>query len=237
MADEPGAAAESGRRVRPLSPMRAAIARRMSQSKQQAPHIYLSTDVELDAGQAALDRLNEGRPREERITVTAALVRALALTLPEEPTLNAWWTDAGPELIDEPTIGVAIALDDGLIAPALLGSGTLGVAGIAAALRDLSERARAGRLRSREMTEATFTLTNLGMFPITSFAAIINPPQVAILAVGRGELRPRVVAGEVDVRTIASMTLSADHRVVDGAVGARFLGRLKARLEEPTWVA
>ncbi|HEY3522494.1 MAG TPA: dihydrolipoamide acetyltransferase family protein [Candidatus Limnocylindrales bacterium] len=236
MADEPRTAAEPGRRLQPLSPMRAAIARRMSQSKQQAPHIYLSTDVELDPAQAALDRLNEGRPREERITLTAALVRALALTLPEEPTLNAWWTDGGPELIDEPTIGVAIALDDGLIAPALVGSGTLDVAGIAAALRDLSARARAGRLRSREMTDATFTLTNLGMFPVTNFAAIINPPQVAILAIGRSEERPRIVDGAVVVRSIATMTLSADHRVVDGAVGARFLGRLKARLEAPAWI-
>jgi pyruvate dehydrogenase E2 component (dihydrolipoamide acetyltransferase) len=227
--------ANQGRHLQPLSPMRTAIARRMSQSKQQAPHIYLSADVGLDASGALLGRLNEGRPAEDRITLTALLVRALALALREEPTLNAYWTDAGPELVDEPTIGVAIALEDGLIAPALLESGTLDVTGIADALRDLSARARAGRLRSREMSDATFTLTNLGMFPISHFAAIINPPQVAILAVGRSEPRPRVDDGQVVIRSVATMTLSADHRVVDGAVGARFLGRLKARLEDPSW--
>ncbi|HET7028297.1 MAG TPA: dihydrolipoamide acetyltransferase family protein [Candidatus Limnocylindrales bacterium] len=224
-----------GRRVVPLSPMRSAIARRMTQSKQHAPHIYLTAEAGIDDALSVLDRLNAGRPREERITLTALLVRALVLTLPEEPALNAWWTDAGPELIDEPTIGVAIALDDGLIAPALVDSAERDLAGLADALRDLTTRARAGRLRSREMTEATFTLTNLGMFPITQFAAIINPPQVGILAVGRGEPRPRVVDGTVAVRTMTTMTLSADHRAVDGAVGARFLGRLKARLEVPTW--
>jgi len=227
--------ANQGRHLQPLAPMRTAIARRMSQSKQQAPHIYLSADVELDASGALLGRLNEGRPAEDRVTLTALLVRALALALREEPTLNAYWTDAGPELVDEPTIGVAIALEDGLIAPALLESGTLDVTGIADALRDLSARGGAGRLRSREMSDATFTLTNLGMFPISHFAAIINPPQVAILAVGRSEPRPRVDDGQVVIRSVATMTLSADHRVVDGAVGARFLGRLKARLEDPSW--
>jgi pyruvate dehydrogenase E2 component (dihydrolipoamide acetyltransferase) len=215
--------------------MRSAIARRMTQSKQQAPHIYLTAEAWLDPVLGVLERLNAGRPRDERITLTAVLVRALALTLPEEPTLNAFWTDAGPELVDEPTLGVAIALDDGLIAPALVESATLDVPAIADALRDLTARARAGRLRSREMTEATFTLTNLGMFPITRFAAIINPPQVGILAVGRGEALPRVVDGEIVIRTVATLTLSADHRAVDGAVGARFLGRLKARVEDPSW--
>src|SRR4051794_38370106 len=107
--------------------MRTAIARRMTQSKQQAPHVYLTTDVEVDALLALLERLNDGRARDERVTVTALLVRALVLTLPEEPTLNAFWTDAGPELIDEVSVGVAIALDDGLIAPALVGSAAMDV--------------------------------------------------------------------------------------------------------------
>jgi pyruvate dehydrogenase E2 component (dihydrolipoamide acetyltransferase) len=215
--------------------MRAAIARRMAQSKAQAPHIYLTAEVELDGCLAVLDRLNLGRGPDERVTLTALLVRALVLVLPEEPTLNAFWTDAGPELVDVPTIVVAVALDDGLIAPALVDSSELDLVAIAAALGDLSVRARAGRLRGRELNEATFTLTNLGMFPITQFAAIINPPQVAILAVGRGQQRPIVVDGQVVIRTLAAMTLSADHRVVDGAIGARFLGRLKRRLEEPGW--
>jgi pyruvate dehydrogenase E2 component (dihydrolipoamide acetyltransferase) len=217
--------------------MRVAIARRMTQSKQQAPHVYLTTEVETDALAAVLARLNQGRDRDDRVTMTALLVRALVLTLPDEPMLNAFWTDAGPDVIDEPTIGVAIALDEGLIAPALVGSAGMNIEEIGAALRDLTSRARAGRLRSRELTDASFTLTNLGMFPITQFAAIINPPQVAILAVGRAEPQPRVIDGQIAIRTIMSMTLSADHRVVDGAVGARFLGRLKDRLEHPEWAA
>jgi pyruvate dehydrogenase E2 component (dihydrolipoamide acetyltransferase) len=224
---------EGNSRVVPLTPMRAAIARRMSQSKQAAPHIYLTTAIELDAVLAAL----AARPADERPSVTAALVRALALTLREEPSLNSHWTDAGPLVHDAVNIAVAIALDDGLIAPALLGCDGLDLAATGAALADVVARARAGKLRARELTDGTFTLSNLGMFPVTDFAAIINPPQVAILATGRAEPQPRVAGGEVVVRTVMHATLSADHRAVDGATSARFLGLLKARLEAPeTWI-
>jgi pyruvate dehydrogenase E2 component (dihydrolipoamide acetyltransferase) len=218
--------------------MRAAIGRRMTQSKQSAPHIYLSAEIGLDAAIAALGELNAGRAADDRITVTAVLIRAIALTLRDEPAFNAHWTDAGPELIDEVNIGVAIALDEGLIAPALLGCDRLDAGAISAALRDLTARARTGKLRARELADGTFTLSNLGAFEVSAFAAIINPPQVAILATGRAAPRPVVVDGAVVVRTLLTATLSADHRAVDGAAAARFLGRLKSRLEGPDgWLA
>lgn len=228
--------APAGRLV-PLTPMRSAIARRMSESKRTAPHIYLTSEIGMDALVAALDARNAGAAPDARASVTAGLARAVALTLLEEPALNAHWTDEGPVLHDAVHLGIAIALDAGLIAPALLDAGSLDLPATAAALRDLAARARAGRLRARELTDGTFTLTNLGMFHVVDFAAIINPPQVAILATGRAEPRPRVVDGEVVVRTTMSATLSADHRAIDGAVGARFLDRLKARLEAPeAWI-
>jgi pyruvate dehydrogenase E2 component (dihydrolipoamide acetyltransferase) len=230
----------------PLTPMRSAIARRMSESKRDAPHIYLTAAIELDT---VLGRLAEAAGPESdgseaarpdgavRPSVTAALVRAVALTLREEPALNAHWTEAGPIRHAAVNLGIAIALDDGLIAPALLDADRLDVPAATAALADLVARARAGKLRARELTAATFTLSNLGMFPILEFAAIINPPQVAILAVGRAEAQPRAVDGQVVVRTVLRATLSADHRAVDGAIGARFLGRLKDRLEgPPAWI-
>jgi pyruvate dehydrogenase E2 component (dihydrolipoamide acetyltransferase) len=222
----------------PLTPMRAAIARRMSESKRDAPHIYLTTAIELDAvltrqAEAAGPEADGADGDAVPPPLTAALVRAVALTLREEPALNAHWTEAGPIRHATVNLGIAIALDDGLIAPALLDADGLDLRAATAALADLVTRARAGKLRARELTAGTFTLSNLGMFPIVEFAAIINPPQVAILAVGRAEAQPRVVDGQVVVRTVLRATLSADHRAVDGASGARFLGRLKERLEGP----
>jgi pyruvate dehydrogenase E2 component (dihydrolipoamide acetyltransferase) len=233
----------------PLTPMRAAIARRMSQSKRDAPHIYLTTAIELDALLARLaapaptdigdarDAALAGHAVSARPSVTAALVRAVTLALGDEPSLNAHWTEAGPVRHKAVNLGIAIALDGGLIAPALLGADRLDMPALTVALADLVNRARAGKLRASEVSDATFTLSNLGMYPILEFAAIINPPQVAILAVGRAEPQARVAGGEVVVRSVLHATLSADHRAVDGAIGARFLGRLKELLETPgTWI-
>jgi pyruvate dehydrogenase E2 component (dihydrolipoamide acetyltransferase) len=223
----------SGSRLVPLTRMRAAIARRMSESKRTAPHIYLTTEIDMDALMAAVEERNRAVPPEAAASVTAALARAVALTLADEPALNAHWTDDGPIRYDAVHLGIAIALDDGLIAPALLDAESLDLRGTASALRDLAARARARKLRARELTAATFTLSNLGMFEIVDFAAIINPPQGAILATGRAQPRALVVDGEVTVRTSLTATLSADHRAIDGAIGARFLDLLKARLEGP----
>ena len=222
-----------GRHPVKLSPLRRAIARRMVDSKASAPHFYLSTEIEMDALLAIAERANAGRPRDDRITVTAFLLRAIALTLAEHPAFNAVWNGDVVERWDAINLGVAIALDDGLIAPALLDCRDRGVADLASGLGDLVARARAGRLRAPEIGEGTFTLSNLGMFDVTAFTAIITPPQVAILATARTVDRPVVRDGAVAVRKVMSATLSSDHRVVDGVGAAGVLGTLKQLIETP----
>jgi pyruvate dehydrogenase E2 component (dihydrolipoamide acetyltransferase) len=214
--------------------MRRAIARRMTESKQQVPHFYLSTEIEMDALLGVAEVANEGRQREDRITVTAYLVRAVALTLAQHPAFNATWNGDVIERVDAINIGVAIALDDGLMAPALLDCRERSAGDLARGLADLVTRTRAGKLRGPEISDATFTLSNLGMFEITAFTAIVTPPQVAILATARTVERAVVRDGQVAIRRIMTATLSADHRVVDGAAGAAFLGTLKGLIEEPT---
>jgi pyruvate dehydrogenase E2 component (dihydrolipoamide acetyltransferase) len=205
--------------------MRRAIARRMTESKQQAPHFYVETDVAMDA---AIDAAAASQA-----TVTALLARACALALRSHPQLNAVWTERGLELVDSVNLGVAIALEGGLIAPALLDADQMSVAQTALALSDLVSRARTGGLRGSELTEGTFTLSNLGAFDVTRFTAIIVPPQVAILATGRTIETPVVLDGEVVVRRTMSATLSADHRALDGVDAARFLATFKTLLESP----
>ena len=213
--------------------MRRAIARRMTESKQQAPHFYLSTEVEMDELLAAVDRANEGRSREERLTVTAFLARAVALTLAEHSAFNAVWNGDIVERVDDINLGVAIALDDGLIAPALLDCRDRSVEDLASGLKDLVARTRSGKLRAPEIGEGPFTLSNLGMFDVTAFTAIITPPQVAIRATARTMERPVRRDGELAFRQVMTATLSSDHRVVDGAGAARFLGTMKGVLESP----
>ena len=216
----------------PATPMRAAIARRMTESKQQAPHFYVSTEIETDALTALLaaEGAREGAPR---LTASAALVRACALTLAAHPRVNSVWTADGLLQASGVNVGVAIALPDGLIAPALLDAGTLGLAETAAALADLVERARSKKLKPAELSDGTFTLSNLGMYAVSSFTAIVTPPQVAILATGRSV--PRLVPSEDGPRaaSILTATLSVDHRALDGADAAEFLQTLKGVLETP----
>lgn len=217
-----------------LTPMRAAIARRMVDSKQQAPHFYVSTEMRVDGLEELLASANADRTG-VRITATAALVRAVAAALREEPRLNSVWTEAGLLQAAEVNVGVAIALDDGLIAPALLRADGLDLRGTAEALRELVDRARGRRLRPAELAEATFTLSNLGMFDVSAFTAIITPPQVAILATGRATRRlvPAADGDGVELGSILTATLSADHRALDGADAARFLQAVKGVIEAP----
>lgn len=222
-----------GRHPVKATAMRAAIARRMVQSKQQVPHFYVASEIEVDAISAAADRHNQGREKGDRVTLTAYLVRAVALALGGHPEFNAAWAGDQLERWDAINVGIAIAVEDGLIAPALLDCASRDVDDLAAGLADLTARTRAGRLKAPEMTDATFTLSNLGMFEVSQFTAIVTPPQVAILATGRGYERPVVRDGEIVVRRVMQATISADHRAVDGAGAARFLGTLKALLETP----
>ena len=212
--------------------MRNAIARRMVKSKQEAPHFYVATEVEVDAAVAETGRL--AAESGQRVTLTSLLVSASAAALREHPELNAVWTEEGLVRMNAINVGVAVALDDGLIAPALLGCDTLTTLEVSAALRDLVERARAGKLRGSEMTGATFTLSNLGMFEVNAFAAIVTPPQVAILATGKASRVPRYDGDELVPRTVLTATVSADHRAVDGAEVGRFMNTFKRTLENPT---
>jgi pyruvate dehydrogenase E2 component (dihydrolipoyllysine-residue acetyltransferase) len=218
--------------------MRTAIGRRMVQSKQQAPHFYVTTELDMAPLLADRERRNSGRDGTEPLSVTALLIKAVAITLAQHPEFNAVWNGDVLERVDAINIGVAIALDDGLIAPALLDCGHRDVDGIAAGLRDLVTRTRAGRLRAAEVSDATFTLSNLGMFDVSQFTAIVTPPQVAILATGRTEPRAVVEHGQVVARPRMTATVSADHRALDGAAAARFLGTLAATLATPgSWDA
>jgi pyruvate dehydrogenase E2 component (dihydrolipoamide acetyltransferase) len=226
-----------GRTPVTFTPMRAAISRRMVESKAKAPHFYVSTDIEMEAVTAANNTLNEGKSGDDRVTITAWLVRALAQSLAAAPALNAVWNGDALERVDTINIGIAIAIPDGLIAPALLDCGGKDLATISSDLRDLVARTKANKLRPAEFSDATFTLSNLGSFPVTQFTAIVTPPQVAILATGRSEQRAVVRDGSVVARQMLTATLSADHRAVDGALVAAFLGDLKSRLETPEGLA
>lgn len=212
--------------------MRAAIARRMSESKQQVPHFYVQTEVTVDAALRRLEELN-AEATAARITMTVALVRACAVALRAEPRFNSVWTPEGLLEVDEINVGVAISLDDGLVAPALLSVDTLSLAATRDGLRALGERARAGRLRAAEMTGATFTLSNLGMFDVSAFTAIVTPPQVAIMATGRAVERCVLTEQGPERRSVLTATLSADHRVVDGVDAARFVEAFKTAIESP----
>ncbi|HYU81150.1 MAG TPA: 2-oxo acid dehydrogenase subunit E2 [Candidatus Polarisedimenticolia bacterium] len=225
-----------GRTPVELSPMRRTIARRMSESKQRVPHFYETVVVEMDSVLAGLSEINAARATGERVTVTAVLVHALAETLIEHTSFNAIWQ--GDELVRRAAVNIGVAIDvpDGLLAPALLGCEGRDLESVAAGLRDLVARTKAGKIRAPEWADATFTLSNLGMFEIAQFTAIVVPPQVAILAVGRAIPAAVVRDGAVVIRQVIQATLSADHRAVDGVGAARFLGTLKGHLENPGWI-
>jgi pyruvate dehydrogenase E2 component (dihydrolipoamide acetyltransferase) len=212
--------------------MRAAIARRMQASNQEVPHFYVSTEIRMDAALAAIESLN-GMRDTARVSLSAVLVRACALALREHPSFNAVWTSDGLALAEQVNVSVAVALEGGLVAPAVLDADRLHIPETAEALSDLVSRARHGKLRGAEITEGTFTVSNLGMFDVSSFAAIVTPPQVAVLATGKIEKRP-FWEGEVFVpASIMNATLSSDHRAVDGADAARFLATLHELLLDP----
>ena len=221
----------------PNSAVRKIIAQRLTESKREAPHFYLTVDCHIDALLEARKELNSRSPAEGpdayKISVNDFVVRAAALALGKVPAANASWTDAAIRLYQRADISVAVAIDEGLITPIIHDAGAKGLATISAEMKDLAARARDGKLAPEEYQGGTFSISNLGMFGIKEFAAVINPPQGAILAVGMGEQRPVVRDGALAVATVMSCTLSVDHRVVDGAVGARFLAAFKALIEDP----
>jgi pyruvate dehydrogenase E2 component (dihydrolipoamide acetyltransferase) len=217
---------------RPLTAMRRVIARRLTESKQTVPHFYLTVDCEIDELMRFRAELN-AKSDAYRISVNDFVVRATALALRQVPAANASWSDEAILRWDSVDIAVAVALDDGLITPIVKHADRKGLAVIANETKDLAERARAGKLRLEEFQGGTFSISNLGMFGVRDFAAVINPPHGGILAVGAGEQRPVVKNGALAIATVMSCTLACDHRVVDGAVGAQFLAAFKKLVEDP----
>ncbi len=223
-----------GFRLLSQSSMRRALARAMSKSKREAPHFYVSTEARLDDLLRRLEEFNDGRSGGDRISLTAVILHVAAGALVAHPHLNAHWTEDGLALADAVNVGVAVAVDDGLVAPAVLDCAQLDVLTISRRLRDLVGRARTGTLRVDEINQPTFTISNLGMHEVSRFTAILNPPQVAILATGAAEQRAVVVDGVVVPGTVMAMTLSADHRAIDGVAAARFLATVRRGLETPS---
>ncbi len=218
-------------RVIPQSQMRRTIGKRMLESKLTAPHFYTQAEIAVDPLIAHLADLND--QAESRITFTAALALACVRTLEAHPKFNCVWTADGPTLVEDINLGIAVALDDGLLAPALVHAQEHDLASVAAALGDLAARTRSAKLRAPEIADGTFTLSNLGMFDVSAFTAIITPPQVATLATGRPQRRLALVDGHVAEIRVLTVTLSADHRIVDGVDSARWLGTFKALVEDP----
>jgi len=217
---------------RPLNAMRRVIARRLTESKQTVPHFYLTIDCEIDALLKIRAELN-AKSDAYRISVNDFVIRAAALALRQVPAANASWSDEAILLWDTVDVAVAVALDDGLITPIVKMADRKGLAAIANETTDLVARARAGKLKLEEFQGGTFSVSNLGMYGVREFAAVINPPHGGILAVGAGEQRPVVKNGALTIGTVMSCTLSCDHRAVDGAVGAQFLAAFKKLVEDP----
>ena len=220
--------------VTQLSRMRQTIARRMTRSKQEMPHFYVTASIDMTRAMALREELNELWAGEARLTVNDLIIKASAIALAKFPAFNSHYADGvikhGPAI----NIGVAIALEDGLVAPAILDCGNKTLKQISVASRDLSARARDGVLKPEEYSEATVAISNLGMFNVDSFIAIINPGQSASIAVGSVTAQPVVRNGQITVADVMQCTISADHRVVNGADAARFVNEIKASLERPS---
>ena len=224
------AGTDAGQRIR-MSARRATIARRLLESKQTIPHFRL--DAEIDMGPLLQMKREHAAPGADRVTLNDLLLRAVALALVRHPMVNARFE--GEEIVqfENADVAIAVAAQAGLVTPIVRAANLKSLAAIARESRDLIERARLGTLLREEISGGTFTISNLGMYGISRFDAIINAPQVAILAVGAVSQRPVARAGALSIAEMATLTLSADHRVVDGAVGAAFLATLRGLLERP----
>lgn len=217
----------------PLDKMRMAIARRLTQSKQEIPHYYISVDCELDALLQTRKDLNAHADEGVKISVNDFVVRAAALALKKVPDVNVSYAGNAVLKHHHADIGIAVAIEGGLITPIIAKADEKGLAAISAAAKDLAQRARDRKLKPSEFEGGGFSISNLGMFGVKNFTAVINPPQSAILAVGAGEPRAVIKDGQVTAATVMTVTLSCDHRVIDGALGAQFLQVFKRHIELP----
>ena len=218
-----------------MSAMRATIARRLSASLGPVPHIFLTTEVEMDRTAEMRRQLNELDP-ENKVSINDFVIKVAAVALMQHPAVNASFQEKTVRYYERADIGVAVALENGLITPVVRAANTKSVGQISREVKELAERARNRKLAPEEYTGATFSVSNLGMFGIDEFTALINPPEACILAVGAMKPTPVVRDGEVTVRQLMRVTLSCDHRIVDGATGAKFLQTLKKLLENPHYL-
>jgi pyruvate dehydrogenase E2 component (dihydrolipoamide acetyltransferase) len=216
----------------PLTPMRKAIARRLTESKTTVPHFYVTADCRVDDLLELRRRVNEAAA--VKVSLNDFILKAVAGALIEVPDANAIWN--GDSIRRFEGVDVAVAVDGGLLTPVLRGVHTSSLSQIASQTADLAGRAREGRLQQRELEGGSFSVSNLGMFGVTEFSAILNPPQSGILAVGGATQRPVVIDGELTVGTVMTVKLSADHRVIDGAVAATWMAAFVKRIENPLTV-
>jgi pyruvate dehydrogenase E2 component (dihydrolipoamide acetyltransferase) len=228
---------KSSYEVVPHDGMRKVIAQRLTLSKQTVPHFYLTVECRLDELLRSRERINQTSPKDGprafKLSVNDFVIKALALALQQVPNANVTWTDAGTLRHKYSDVGVAVAVEGGLFTPVIRHAELKSLSEISNEMKDLAERARKRRLAPHEYQGGTTSISNLGMYGIKSFDAVINPPHATILAVGAGEKRPVVVGDKVEVATIVSCTLSCDHRVVDGAIGAELLNAFKMLMEDP----
>ena len=223
----------------PHTGMRKVIAQRLTESKQTVPHFYLEADIALDELMALRKQINADAPVDKdgkpafKLSVNDFIIKAMAMALQKEPMANATWTEGARLMHKHSDVGVAVAVDDGLFTPVIRKAEQKSLSAISSEMKDLAFRARDKKLAPNEYQGGTTAVSNLGMFGVKSFSAVINPPHGTILAVGAGEQRPVIKDGAVAAATMMSVTLSCDHRVVDGALGAQLLSAFKAYLEKP----
>ncbi len=217
----------------PNSGMRKTIARRLLEAKTTVPHFYMTIDCQIDELMKMRAELNGREGADYKLSVNDFVIKASALALRTVPIVNATWTEEAVRLYDNVDISVAVATPEGLITPIIRKADQKGLSTISSEMKELAAKARDKKLKPEEFQGGGFSISNLGMYGIREFAAIINPPQVAILAVGKAEQRPVVKKGALAIATVMSCTLSGDHRVVDGAVGAEFLQAFQALIEDP----
>lgn len=217
--------------AQPHSAMRRTIARRLTESKSTVPHFYLQAECRVDALLALRAQINQ--TASQKVSVNDLIVKAVAVTLQAMPEMNVSWTDEALLQYHDVDISVAVSTDSGLITPVVRNANNLSLSALSQNVRQLAERARDGKLQPNEYQGGSFTISNLGMYGVQNFAAIINPPQAAILAVGAAERRVIAEGDDMVIAQMLSMTLSVDHRAIDGALAARWLARFKETLEAP----